>query len=210
MNFGSASNYDTLVSSLTDKDTWYLSANANGRVTNNSSGVTDSDAGVVLVAGGPNESSAVGAIKFSISAADLANYEGPITFSFDAATWSGNNNKYHQITFYLLSEVGTLKSDIYRNERKEDATDTTTSAVGTLLGISTDPTHISLTFNADQVERLQASGVDQTFVFMACSNELVGSCTSVLMSNFTLTPESTTATLSLLALVGLAARRRRA
>lgn len=189
-----ASDYATLTSLLTNSNEWYVGAG-----TYNVGGFSSNNEGVILVAGGPNTPSASGAIKFSLSEATIAQYaqyEGPITLSFDVLLSGGNKNKNHTFTFTLMNSSWSASASYNSKE-------------GTNLLSEQNKTRVELTMNAEQVSAMQTAGGDHTFVLLAATNDVTGSNRGVLMNNFHLVPEPTTATLSLLALAGLAARRRR-
>lgn len=186
-----ASDYNTLTSLLTESNEWYV-----GSGTYNVGGFSSNNEGVILVAGGPKAPSASGAIKFSLSEATIAQYEGPITLSFDVLLSGGNNNKNHTFTFTLMNSSWSASASYNSKE-------------GTNLLSEQKKTRVELTMNAEQVSAMQTAGGDHTFVLLAATNDVTGSNRGVLMNNFHLVPEPTTATLSLLALAGLAARRRR-
>ena len=204
--FDNTTNFTTLSSLLAENGKWYASNGYNSNV--GTGDVRDSNLGAVLVAGGPGGSgrSTIGGIKFSLSSTDLAKIDGPLTFSFDLAHHYGNDNKNHQFTFYLLTNDVTLTSETYNSKEGNNLlveSATTQSPFYT----------VNLTFTADQVDAMKATGEDQTFAFVAYSDAVNGSNTGALMKDFQMSaqaiPEPTTATLSLLALAGLAARRRR-
>lgn len=189
------SDYATLTTLLTENNKWYVGAG-----TYNVGGFSTDTTGVILVAGGPNTPSASGAIKFSLSEATLAQYEGPITLSFDVLLSGGNNKKNHTFSFTLMNSTWAA-SAIYNSKE------------GANLLSDENKTRVELTMGAEQVGAMQAAGGDHTFVLLAATNNVTGSNRGVLMNNYQmsgkLVPEPTTATLSLLALAGLAARRRR-
>ena len=204
--FDNTTSYTALTGLLTESNKWYASAGYNNNInTSTGNGVPSSDTGVVLVAGGPSGSgrSTIGAIEFSLTVAEIAQVDGPLTFSFNAAHQYGNDNNNHEFTFILMSESVTLTSAVYNSKTGSNLLEE---------GAAT-PLTIELAFTAEQVDAMKATNADQTFAFVAYSNAVNGSNTGVLMNNFTmsgqLVPEPTTATLSLLALAGLAARRRR-
>ncbi len=204
--FDNTTSFATLTGLLTQSNTWYASYGYNNNInTSVQNGVPGSSTGVVLVAGGPGASgrSTIGGIEFSLSAAELAQVAGPLTFSFNAAHQYGNDNKNHEITFILMSERATLTSSVYNSKEGSNLLEE-----GAVV-----PQTVELTFSADQVDAMKATNADQTFVFVVYTNAVNGSNTGVLMNNFTMSglliPEPATATLSLLALCGLAVRRRR-
>lgn len=204
--FDNTTSYTTLTGLLTESNKWYASLGYNNNInTTTGNGVPSSNTGVVLVAGGPSGSgrSTIGAIEFSLTAAEIAQVDGPLTFSFNAAHQYGNDNKNHELTFILMSESVTLTSAVYNSKEGSNL----------LVEGAAKPLTIELTFTAEQVDAMKATNADQTFAFVAYSNAVNGSNTGVLMNNFQMKgeaiPEPTTATLSLLALAGLAARRRR-
>ncbi len=206
--FDNTTNFTTLSGLFTENGKWYASKGYNDNVGTGTTDVPSSNLGAVLVAGGPpqNGRSTIGGIKFSLSSTDLAKIDGPLTFSFDLAHHYGNDNKNHQFTFYLLTNDVTLTSETYNSKEGNNLlveSATTQSPFYT----------VNLTFTADQVDAMKATGEDQTFAFVAYSDAVNGSNTGALMKDFQMSaqaiPEPTTATLSLLALAGLAARRRR-
>ena len=194
--FDNTTDFTTLTGLFTESDKWYVSQGYNTNV--GTSDVPSSTDGAVLVAGGPGTArSAIGGIEFSLTSTQLSQFDGAIDFTFNVSRQGGNNNSNHQITFYLLTDSVTLTSSTYNTK------------TGDNLLTADSSTYVSLTFNAEQVAAMQATGEDQTFVFVAYSDAVNGSNSGVLMNNFTMIPEPATATLSLLALAGLAARRRR-
>ncbi len=204
--FDNTTSYTTLTGLLTESNKWYASAGYNNNInTTTGNGVPGSTDGVVLVAGGPAQSgrSTIGGIEFSLTASEIAQVNGPLTFSFNAAHHYGNDNSNHQFTFILMSESVTLTSAVYNSKEGSNL----------LKEGAATPLTIELAFSAEQVDAMKATNADQTFAFVVYTNAINGSNTGVLMNNFTmsgqLVPEPTTATLSLLALAGLAARRRR-
>ena len=204
--FDNNTSFSTLTELFTESGKWYASKGYNNDIdTTTDKGVSSSDAGVVLVAGGPSNSgrSTIGGIEFGLTASQLSQFDGPLTFSFNAAHHCGNDNSNHQFTFILMSESVTLTSAVYNSKEGSNLLEE---------GAAT-PLTIELAFSAEQVDAMKATNADQTFAFVVYSNAINGSNTGVLMNNFTmsgqLVPEPTTATLSLLALCGLAARRRR-
>lgn len=204
--FDNTTSYVTLTGLLTESNKWYASSGYNNNInTTTGNGVPSSSDGVVLVAGGPSGSgrSTIGGIEFSLTASEIAQVDGPLTFSFNAAHHYGNDNLNHQFTFILMSESVTLTSAVYNSKAGSNLLEE---------GAET-PLTIELAFSAEQVDAMKATNADQTFAFVVYSNAINGSNTGVLMNNFTMSgqrvPEPTTATLSLLALAGLAARRRR-
>mgnify|MGYP003305013082 CR=1 FL=1 len=193
--FDNTTDFTTLTGLFTESDKWYVSQGYNNDI--GTGDVSSSTDGAVLVVGGPGTArSAIGGIEFSLTSTQLSQFDGAIDFTFNVSRHGGNNKKNHEITFYLLTDSVTLTSSTYN-----------TSTGDNLL--TADSSYVSLTFNAEQVAAMQATGEDQTFVFVAYSNAVNGSNSGVLMNNFTMIPEPATATLSLLALAGLAARRRR-
>ena len=205
--FDNNTDYSTLIGLLAESNQWYASYGYNNNV-HATNDVRSSTLGAVLVAGGPSQNgrSTIGGIKFSLSSTDLAKIDGALTFSFDLAHHYGNDRKNHQFTFYLLTDSVTLTSPTYN------------SLTGDNLLVESSTTQspfytVTLAFTADQVDAMKATGEDQTFVFVAYSDAVNGSNTGALMKDFQMSglavPEPTTATLSLLALAGLAARRRR-
>lgn len=189
------STYLELATTLGQKDTWYLSSSRN----TNLGGYSPNVNGVTLVAGGPGNTgpSAVAAIKFDVAANILqeCGETFALTFDIQKITNVGNNNKNHSYTFSLLSADYRVDSLTYHALEGN---------VVPSVGTST----VELTFNADQLSALKASGTDQTLVLVAATTETAGN-RGILMNNFMFIPEPSTATLSLLALAGLAARRRR-
>ena len=207
--FDNTTSFTTLTGLFTDSNKWYVSKGYNTEVNQDTThGVPASSDGVILVAGGPQDKgrSAIGGIEFSLSASQLSQFDGPLTFSFNALHHYGNDNSNHEITFYLLTDAVTLSSPTYNTKTGANLLKETSQGTAT-------PLTVLLTFTSEQVAVMQATGKDQTFAFVAYSNAVNGSNTGVLMNNFKLSgemvPEPTTATLSLLALAGLAARRRR-
>ena len=191
-----SSDYSTLMTLLSESNKWYVTS---GYVTDLDGFLGHSSSAVTLAAGGPSANSASGAIKFTIGAETLAQYEGPITLSFDVVLAGGNNNKNHTFTFALMGSNFSTAMTFGSKSGDNVLTDKAQT--------------VTLSMNAAQVEAMQATGADQTLVFLAASDAVTGSNRGVAMSNFSLNgeliPEPTTATLSLLALAGLAARRRR-
>jgi len=200
--FDNTTQFDSLTTLIVNSDTWYASHGYNNNV--GTGHVSANADGTVLVAGGPDGSgrSTIGGIKFSLTSTQLSKVDGPLTFSFDIARHAGNNNSNHQITFYLRTDTTTLTSLTYNSKTGDN-----------LLKADSTTTPVKLSFTAEEVKAMQATGVDQTFVFVAYTDAVNGSNTGVLMKNFQmsgkLAPEPATATLSLLALCGLAVRRRR-
>ncbi len=205
-SFDDATDFATLTNLFAETGKWYASSGYNVNV--GTADVPGSNNGVVLVAGGPggNGRSTIGGIEFSLTSTELAKVEGPLTFSFDVAHHYGNDKKNHQFTFFLLTESVRLTSSTYNSKSGDNLlveSATTQSPFYT----------VTLAFTANEVDAMKATGQDQTFAFVAYSDSVNGSNTGVLMKNFQMSgqviPEPTTATLSLLALAGLAARRRR-
>lgn len=193
------STYLELATTLEQKDTWYLSSSRNG----NLGGYSPNVNGVTLVAGGPAAAgpSAVAAIKFDVAANILqeCGETFALTFDIQKITNVGNNNVNHSYTFSLLSADYRVDSLTYHAMEGDNIVNVVPS-----VGTST----VELTFNAEQLSALKASGTDQTLVLVAATTETAGN-RGILMNNFMFIPEPSTATLSLLALAGLAARRRR-
>lgn len=189
------STYLELATTLEQKDTWYLSSARN----TNLGGYSPNVNGVTLVAGGPgaNAHSAVAAIKFDVAANILqeCGETFALTFDIQKITNVGNDNVNHSYTFSLLSADYRVDSLTYH------------ALVGNVVP-SVGTSTVELTFNAEQLSALKASGTDQTLVLVAATTETTGN-RGILMNNFMFIPEPSTATLSLLALAGLAARRRR-
>ena len=207
--FDNTTNFSTLTGLFTESGKWYASAGYNNNInTTTGNGVPSSTEGVVLVAGGPSSSgrSTIGGIEFSLTASEIAQVDGPLTFSFEIAHHYGNDNKNHQVSFYLLTDAVTLTSPTYNTKEGDNQLVESSTSASPFYSVT-------LSFNAEQVAAMQATGEDQTFAFVAYSDAVNGSNTGVLMKNFQMSgemvPEPTTATLSLLALAGLAARRRR-
>jgi hypothetical protein len=210
--FDNTTDYATLTGLFTETGKWYASYGYNNNInTSTGNGVPSSALGAVLVAGGPvqNGRSTIGGIEFTLTAAQLAQFDGPLTLSFEVAHHYGNDNKNHQISFYLLTGAVTLTSEIYNSKSGSNLLEESSVAQSPF-------STVSLAYTADQVDAMKATGKDQTFAFVAYTDAINGSNTGFLMKNFQMSgfaapavPEPTTATLSLLALAGLAARRRR-
>lgn len=207
--FDNTTNFSTLTELFTESGKWYASAGYNNNInTSTGNGVPSSTDGVVLVAGGPSGSgrSTIGGIEFSLTSSQLSQVDGPLTFSFEIAHHYGNDNKNHQVSFYLVTDAVTLTSPTYNTKEGDNLLVESSTSASPFYSVT-------LSFNAEQVAAMQATGEDQTFAFVAYSDAVNGSNTGVLMKNFQMSgemvPEPTTATLSLLALAGLAARRRR-
>ena len=194
----SSSTYTELNKQLLTEDQWYISAGFNGNV----GGYTANQGAITLIAGGPSKNSAVGAIKFTVTAGALYECTGALTLSFDIClTNAGNNSLNHEFTFSLLSSDYAVSS-------------TYNSKSGSNVLSADKTTTASLTLTEDQVATMKQSEKNQTLILLVSTNNITGSNKGVLMSNFqlqgvSLVPEPATATLSLLALAGLAARRRR-
>lgn len=206
--FDNTTNFSTLTGLFTESGKWYASSGYNTNVGTDANNVPSSTDGVVLVAGGPsaNGRSTIGGIEFGLTASQLSQFDGPLTFSFEIAHHYGNDNTNHQVSFYLLTDAVTLTSPTYNTKEGDNLLVENSTSASPFYSVT-------LSFNAEQVAAMQATGENQTFAFVAYSNAVNGSNTGVLMKNFQMSgemvPEPTTATLSLLALAGLAARRRR-
>lgn len=196
----SSSTYSELNNQLLTEDEWYISNGFNTNV----GGYTANEGAITLIAGGPPSAgnSAVGAIKFTVTAGALYECTGALTLSFDIClTSAGNPQKNHEFTFSLLSRDYTVST-------------TYNSKEGSNLLSATTTTTASLTLTEEQVAAMKQSEKNQTLILLVSTNNITGSNKGVLMSNFqlqgvSLVPEPATATLSLLALAGLAVRRRR-
>lgn len=187
-----SSTYTDLVTNgvLAESGKWYVTSSYNVNV----DGYSADSGAITLVSGGPTAYAIGGAIKFDVSADVLQNCGNTFALTFDIKlSTSGPGSKEHTYNFSLLSEDFRVDSVGYTN-----------NALST-----NDWTTVELTFNADQLAELRSTGTDQTLVLLASTPGLSGSNKGVLMSNFKYIPEPGATTLSLLALAGLAVRRRR-
>ena len=193
----SSMSYAELSGELKTDNEWYITQGFNNGVYGNNYAANEK--AITFIAGGPaGTKPTVAAMAFSVSADTLQSYTGALTLAFDINLANGNNNKNHQITFYLLNSQYTASSITYNTKEGSNISPAETAA----------PATVTLTFTANQLADMQSQG-DQTFIFMAACNDVTGSNRGIAMSNFRFVPEPATATLSLLALAGLAARRRR-
>ena len=194
----SSTTYAEFMSELELENTWYITKNFNSGVYGD--GYASDPEAVTIVLGGPSGTQpTLAAIRFTIKSEDILNCTGPLTLSFDVKTAHGNDKKNHAVTFYLLNEITKVSSLTYNTQGSSN----------TLL--SDNPTNVRITLSDEQVNELKATNKDYDFIFMAEADDTTGSNRGIKLNNFKLTtvPEPTTATLSLLALCGLAARRRR-
>lgn len=155
-----------------------------------------------LVTDGPGAASLhVGAIAFSYTLSQgLVSTLKPdttISIAFNVSVSGGNNNSNEQaIAAQLLSAVGSSNIVTYTNTEKT----------------STAPAALTMTLDETAVNSMIASGTSQKLiVLISDTDNISGTNEAWRFSSMKLsyTPEHATATLSLLALAGLAARRRR-
>lgn len=193
-----SSTYTDLVTNgvLAESGKWYVTSGYN----NNVGGYSADSGAITFVSGGPNGPQVAGAIKFDVSADVLQNCGNTFALTFDiklSTLGASNAALNHAYTFSLLSKDYRVDSLAY------------TAVEGNNVLSANDWTTVELTFNADQLAELRSTGTDQTLVLLASTPGLKGSNKGVLMSNFKYIPEPGATTLSLLALAGLAVRRRR-
>lgn len=115
----SSSTYSELNNQLLTEDEWYIS---NGFNTNVGS-YTANKGAITLIAGGPASAgnSAVGAIKFTVTAGALYECTGALTLSFDIClTRVGTPKKKHEFTFSQLSSDYTV-STTYNSKKGKSA-----------------------------------------------------------------------------------------
>lgn len=184
-----------------DAGKWYVNNNKN----TNLGGYGANAAGVLLAMGGPHTygTSAIGAVKFSLTAAQLAGCTGSLTMSFNIMMIGGNANQNHQIAFSLVGADETATSATFNTK--------TGSPI-----LPTTPTKVTLTLSAEAVQRMVQAKTDIALMFLAQSSATYGGNRGVLMNDFAMEgdgfnsiPEPATASLSLLGLGLLLVRRRR-
>ncbi|MBR1977993.1 MAG: hypothetical protein IJ985_00635, partial [Akkermansia sp.] len=190
--FTASATYTDLVTNgvLVESGKWYVTKDHHTGVT----GYSADSGAITFVSGGPAGFAIGGAIKFDVSSDVLQNCGNTFALTFDIKLSTlGASSKDHTYNFSLLSEDFRVDSVGYTN-----------NALST-----SDWTTVELTFNADQLAELRSTGTDQTLVLLASTPGVAGGNKGVLMSNFKYIPEPGATTLSLLALAGLAVRRRR-
>lgn len=201
-SFTSATTYSAWENILTESGEWYIQKGCNLNV---GGGTKTADA-VTLVAGGPNVTSACGAIRFEVASALFADVADVVTFSFDVLRTAGNNNKNHTLDFALYSSnasVPAMESLTYNSKEGEN--------------LLTTKQTVSFTITKEMANAIATDGETAKFAFSVLSNEVTGSNTIVTMNNFKFDgvspiPEPSAfgllAGLGALALVGMRRRRR--
>ena len=166
--FDNATDFATLTNLFVQTGKWYASSGYNINV--GTSDVPSSNEGVVLVAGGPSNygRSTIGGIEFGLTASQLSQFDGPLTFSFEIAHHYGNDKSNHQVSFYLLTDAVTLTSPTYNTTEGDNLLKKSSGTASPFYSVT-------LSFNAEQVAAMQATGENQTFAFVAYSDAVTGS-----------------------------------
>lgn len=195
--------YSTLSGVITSDLVWY--SNIGSTSATDIGGISAVGNAATIVTDGPNTAKAVSAAAFAytLSSSVLATLDTSksITLSFNVYVSGGNNaegKRSQYIQFALLTSNGSSTTYTYAN------TD----------GTGTAAADVTLTLSSAQVTALAEAKVDQKLIFVASDTEIVTGTNEAftikdIKLNYTTVPEPTTATLSLLALVGLCSRRRR-
>lgn len=190
--------YATLSAAITTDLKWY----ADRDQSNVDNGALPSPNTATLVTDGPGAASGhVGAIAFSYtlsqSLVSSLVSDTTISLAFDVSVSGGNNNQKNQaIAARLMSAYGS--SDIVTYSNTE--------------GVNTAPAKLTVTLNEDVVNSMIASGTSQKLILLVSDTDNIsGTNEAWRLSSMKLSyvPEPATATLSLMVLAGLAARRKR-
>ena len=202
--------FTTMSAIVTATNTWYT--NHNWSDVGNEASLPSDKYGITMVTDGPNTNGCQWiAFAYELSAdtlAGMAEANSDLALTFNVKVSGGNNKKSQTISFFLLSSASGLPAaDVYGN-----GTGTT------ITGKETAPKDVTLTLSAAKVAQLAAPGTKQNLIFLMYDEDLATQTNEAwTITNMKLTyktpapvvPEPATATLSLLALAGLAARRRR-
>ena len=198
--------FTTMSQYVTATNTWYTDNN----YSNVNNGAKPTDAyGITMITDGPAPATGhCSWIAFayqldSATLADMAEAESSLAITFNVKVSGGNNNNKGQgVAFNLLTAANNITQAQY----------------GNTSGTDTAAEDVTLTLSAAKVAQLAATGTNQNLIFlMTDTDNVTGTNEYWTVTNMKLTyntpapvvPEPATATLSLLALAGLAARRRR-
>lgn len=198
------SSYTNLKNHIDGKKGWYTD-HLCSNVGDAKSSLSVNGQSMLFITDGPQGTShpnfaVAGFTLTATTVAEMAAVGSGLTFSFNVSVPTGNNNKNDQsIGFKLLSAAG--------DGTGEDLTYSNGNGKNTLAADK------SITLSADQVAALAASKTDQVLYFMVYDTDNVnGTNEGWVLRDFKASysvPEPATATLSLLAMAGLLARRRR-